>query len=95
MELESDISWIEPVISAPAEGNFLEIKRELQKQFEEIYQNPEETPETVTFPCNCRKAHWVKGSKCTCVTDCNNCNKTLEYDWDTTGSVLFWIKVLW
>ena len=61
MELESDISWIKPVISASAEGNILEIKRELHEKFQEIYQNPEETPETHMFPCNCRKAHWVKG----------------------------------
>ena len=39
MELESDISRIEPAISASVEGNILEIKRKLQE-------NQEETPET-------------------------------------------------
>ena len=46
MELESDISRIEPAISASVEGNILETKRKLQEKFEEIYQNQEETPET-------------------------------------------------
>ena len=45
MELESDISRIEPAISASVEGNIPEIKRKLQEKIEEIYQNQEETPE--------------------------------------------------
>ena len=46
MELESDMSRIDPAISASVEGNIPEIKRKLQEKFEEIYQNQEETSET-------------------------------------------------
>ena len=43
---ESDLSRIEPAISASVKGNILEIKRKLHEKCEEIYKNQEETSET-------------------------------------------------
>ena len=90
MELESDISRIEPAIPAFVEGNIPEIKRKLQEKFEETYQNQEETPETnvTRFLVTLEKLIESKGSRCTYVTDYNSCGKILEFEWDTQGSVL-------
>ena len=79
MELESDISRIEPAISASVEGNIPEIKRKLQEKFEEIYQNQEETPETnvTRFFVTVEKLIELKGSRYTYVMDYNICGKIL------------------
>ena len=90
MELESDISRIEPAISTSVEGDIPEIKRKLQEKFEEIYQNQEETPETnvIRFLVTVENLIKLKGSMCTYNTDSSICGKTLEFEWDTQESVL-------
>ena len=90
MELESDMSRTKPAISASVDGRIPEVKRKLPEKFEEIYQNQEETPETnvARFLVTVKNLIKLKGSRCSYVTDSSICGKTLEFEWDTQGSVL-------
>ena len=90
MKLESNISRIEPSISASVEGNIREINKNLLKKLKEVYQSQEETPETTVthFHVTIKKLIELKGSRCKYVTDSSICCKTLEFDRDTQGSAL-------
>ena len=90
MKLESNISRIEPSISASVEGNIPETNKNLLKKLKEVYQSQEETPEiNVThFHVTIKKLIESKGSRCKYVTDSSICCKTPEFDRDTQGSAL-------
>ena len=90
MELESDMSRTKPAISASVDGRIPEVKRKLPEKFEEIYQNQEDTHETnvARFLVTVKNLIKLKRSRCSYVMDSSMCCKTLEFEWDTQGSVL-------